>query len=206
MAPLYVIGGSPCSGKSTVAEQLAKAHDLFYFKVDDFLDGYTARGVAENFPVCKALSGMSPEQIWMRDPQTQCKEELAFYHEIFPFVLEDLKKLQHKAVITEGAAFLPSLLQGVQLPSVRYCAITPTPTFQVSHYKQREWVPFVLEGCSDKEAAFANWMQRDILFATEVERQCAEMGLLSIVNDGGVPVEAMVQTVTRHFALKAADA
>ena len=35
----YFIGGSPCSGKSTVAEILAKKYDLYYFKVDDFLDG-----------------------------------------------------------------------------------------------------------------------------------------------------------------------
>lgn len=34
---IYFIGGSPCSGKSTVTEILSKKYDLYYFKVDDFL-------------------------------------------------------------------------------------------------------------------------------------------------------------------------
>ena len=41
MTNIYFIGGSPCSGKSTVAEILAEKYDLYYFKVDDFLEEYT---------------------------------------------------------------------------------------------------------------------------------------------------------------------
>lgn len=37
---IYFIGGSPCSGKSTVAEILSRKYDLHYFKVDDYLDTY----------------------------------------------------------------------------------------------------------------------------------------------------------------------
>ncbi len=35
---VYFIGGSPCSGKSTVARALSARYDLTYFKVDDHLD------------------------------------------------------------------------------------------------------------------------------------------------------------------------
>ena len=49
-----------------------------------------------------------------------------------------------------------------------YFNITPTPEFQISHYKERSWVSDVLEGCSNKEKAFKKWMNRDILFADEV--------------------------------------
>ena len=34
------IGGSPCSGKSTVAERISKEYGAYYFKVDDFLDEF----------------------------------------------------------------------------------------------------------------------------------------------------------------------
>lgn len=44
MMNVYYIGGSPCCGKSTVAEFLSKKYDLFYFKVDDFLDKFTKMG------------------------------------------------------------------------------------------------------------------------------------------------------------------
>ena len=44
----YYIGGSPCAGKSTVAEILSKKYNLYYFKVDDFLDGYTKLGALKD--------------------------------------------------------------------------------------------------------------------------------------------------------------
>lgn len=53
-------------------------------------------------------------------------------------------------------------------------------------YSQREWGHFVLEGCSDKEKAFENWMERDVLFAEEVRRQCERERFMSIVNDGAI--------------------
>lgn len=69
------------------------------------------------------------------------------------------------------AAFLPSLMQICNIDRKHYVNITPTPEFQISHYKERPWVSYVLEGCSDKEKAFINWMNRDILFADEVREQ-----------------------------------
>ena len=38
MEGLYIIGGSPCSGKSTIAEMIAEKYDFNYFKVDDYLE------------------------------------------------------------------------------------------------------------------------------------------------------------------------
>ena len=35
---IYYIGGSPCAGKSSVAEILLRRYGLNYFKIDDFLD------------------------------------------------------------------------------------------------------------------------------------------------------------------------
>lgn len=50
MTNIYYIGGSPCSGKSTIAEMIAKKYDLHYFKVDDYLDKYIAKGKEKGFP------------------------------------------------------------------------------------------------------------------------------------------------------------
>jgi len=87
------------------------------------------------------------------------------------------------------------------ISSDHYLAIMPTAEFQIEHYKQREWVPYVLEGCSDKEKAFSNWMNRDILFAQEVQRQCAAEQYHSIINDGNITVEQMVEKVVACFGL-----
>ena len=35
---LYMIGGSPCSGKSTIASLLARQYQLLHIKLDDLID------------------------------------------------------------------------------------------------------------------------------------------------------------------------
>ena len=198
----YFIGGSPCSGKSTVAEILAEKYDLYYFKVDDFLEEYTKMGASKEYAICKKQEDMGPEEIWMREPQLQCDEEFTFYEEVFEFVMADLEKIKAKGIITEGAAYLPSLMKACAIPVNRYLSITPTKEFQVSHYRQREWVPYVLEGCSDKEKAFENWMERDALFAKAVQQQCLHLEYLSLINNGTMPIEEMMAHIATHFHLQ----
>jgi hypothetical protein len=201
MKNIYYIGGSPCSGKSTIAEIISKKYGLYYFKVDDFLEKYTKMGDSKGYEICKKQAGMNPEQIWMRDALVQCTEELVFYKEIFEFVLADLEKIEAKGILTEGAAYLPELMKKMSISKDRYLAITPAKDFQISHYSQREWVPYVLEGCSDKEKAFSNWMDRDIMFAQEVQRQCREEQYVSIINDGNIEIDELAYLVVSHFGL-----
>lgn len=197
---LYVIGGSPCSGKSTAAEALCARFGLAYFKVDDHLTRYMSMAVAEGKPACAAVAGMSPEEIWMRDPQVQCDEEMRIYREIFPYVVSDVLACGDR-VMTEGAAYLPELVGRWGIPPMRYIAVTPEKAFQVARYRLRPWIGQVLSGCSDREQAFANWMDRDALFAEAVRSQCAALGYASLVNDGGESPECLIRRIAAHFGL-----
>ncbi len=201
MANIYYIGGSPCSGKSTVTEILAAKYHLFYFKVDDFIDKYLKMGASKGYEICKKQDSLRADEIWMREPVLQCQEELLYYKETFAFVLEDLMQIKEKDIITEGAAYLPELMRKLNISNNRYISITPTRDFQISHYKKREWISFVLEGCSDKEKAFSNWMERDILFAKEVQKQCIKENYVSIINDGNIEVDEYVHRIAAHFGL-----
>lgn len=138
----------------------------------------------------------------MRDALVQCAEELSFYEEIFEFVLADLEKIEAKGILTEGAAYLPKLMKKLGVPKDRYLALTPTESFQISHYRRREWVPYVLEGCSDHEKAFSNWMSRDVLFAQEVQQQCSKEQYVSIINDGNIEIDEMADLVVSLFGLR----
>lgn len=198
---VYYIGGSPCSGKSTVAQALAERSGMTYFKTDDHLDELIDRGAAQGLPVCRRICRMTAEETWMRPPQVQCREELAFYMEIAPLVEELLRQLPGR-IVAEGAAFLPEMMQRQGVPAARYIAITPTREFQISRYRERPWVPHVLRECSDPDAAFANWMERDVLFAQEIRRQCGELGLAALLTDGNVPEEVRLLEVARHFRLQ----
>lgn len=128
-----------------MAEILSRKYDLYYFKVDAFLSGYMRLAAARGYPTCKKVLEMSAEQTWMRDPVLQCREEFEIYEEIFAFVLADLQKISSsQGMITEGAAYAPALIKRWGLESKRYFALTPTETFQISHYKERSFVPHII--------------------------------------------------------------
>lgn len=199
---VFIIGGSPCSGKSTIAESLSKKYGLGYFKVDDRLDTYTRMGAEAGYPICKKQIEMSAEQIWMRAPEVQCEEELMFYEEIFPYILDDLAKLDSdRGVITEGAAYLPQLMKQINIPGSEYIAVIPTESFQIYHYSKREWVRHVLAQCSDPEKAFQNWMERDILFAKEVAQQCSSWNYEILTNNADRSIRDLEDTVRLHFGI-----
>ena len=203
---IYYIGGSPCAGKSSVAEILSQKYGLYYFKTDDFLDRYMQTGARKGYSVCRKVTSMNAEQVWMREPLLQCREEFDIYREIFEFVAADLDRIEWKGgIITEGAAYLPELMKQSGVPGSRYIAITPTKEFQVTHYRKRDFVPLVLEGCSDKEAAFLNWMDRDVLFAQEVRRQCHKENYVSVINDGNMDLDELAGLTAVHFGFKSLD-
>lgn len=200
MIKTYYIGGSPCAGKSTIAEILSRKYGLYYFKVDDFLDDYTKLGALKGYPICKKTVEMNAEQIWMREPLLQCEEEFEFYEEILEYVLADLKQINCKnGIITEGVAYVPQLIKQLGIPDNRYVSVTPTKEFQIFHFRKREFVPYILEGCKDREKAFCNWMDRDILFAQEVQKQCRENKYFSIINDGSIGIDELVNRIAAHF-------
>lgn len=183
---LLIIGGSPCSGKSTVAERIAQEYSAYYFKVDDHLSELIKQAADNGSAVCKTIQQMSPEEIWMREPEIQCKEEFEIYWDIAPFVFDMISRIDADLIITEGAAYTPEVMK--IYTADRYVTVIPSSEFQTSHYREREWVPYVLEGCSDKEKAFDNWMQRDILFAQQIQAECIASGIPCKVNDGSESV------------------
>ncbi len=200
---IYYIGGSPCAGKSSVAEILSREYGLYYFKADDFLDVYMQAGAQKGHPICRKTARMNAEQVWMREPLLQCREEFDIYREIFEFVTADLDQIDWKGgVITEGAVYLPELMKQSGIPGSRYISISPTEEFQIIHYRKRDFVPLVLEGCSDQETAFCNWMDRDVLFAREVQRQCHKENYVSAINDGSMEIDELADLVAAHFGLK----
>ena len=196
---ILFIGGSPCSGKSTVAEHISKEYGAFYYKVDDFLDEFTQIAAGKGKPICKKSVTMTPEEIWMRDPNLQCDEEFLFYEEIAESVFEKMERIDSDLIVTEGAAYTPEVMRNYFHKD--YITIIPTAEFQVSHYKEREWVPYVLEGCSDKQKAFDNWMERDILFAKRVRAECDEYSIPCIVNDGRKSEEEMYEAIKEKIGL-----
>ena len=202
MGVVYYIGGSPCSGKSTIAEMLANEYGLEYYKVDDFLYPYMEAAAADGKPHSALNLSFDFEQMWMRSPRLQCEEEIAVYAEILPYALRDIRALgTEKPVIAEGAGFMPELMASEHVDNAHYICIVPTEDFQREKYAQRQWIGEFLKGCTDPKAAFDNWMSRDALFAKHVLEHALKSGYAAIVVDGGRSIDENYEVVKECFEL-----
>lgn len=198
----FVLGGSPCSGKSTIAEMLVAEYGFHYYKADDHDPEHMRRADAERQPVTFQFIQMSWNEIWSPAPEKQCHDELIYYRERFPFILDDLSQLDtEKPVILEGAAFLPELICSFPVRRENVVFMVPTLEFQLQHYSQRPWIQSILKDCHDPKKAFENWMQRDHLFGLEVIRQAEELGYLVIVVDGSVAIQEQFERIKAQFKL-----
>jgi len=202
MDNIYFLGGSPCCGKSTIAEFINKKYGFQYYKPDDFLREYIQKGKDDGNEWLKYIANMPMDKIWLRDPQLLNKEELLTYEHLFPYFISDLNNFSKDIpIITEGAAFLPNLIDQLQVDKVHYICIVPTKEFQINHYKKRSWINDYLSTYPNKEKAFNNWMERDSLFASAVLNQAKDIGYETLIVDGQKSVDENLLFVEKYFKM-----
>jgi hypothetical protein len=198
----YWIGGSPCAGKSSVAAALARRYGLRHVECDLGSDDRVARMAGHELSAFDELTALSNCERLSRPPEWQAERELQFYREQFDFLLAQLTALpSHEPAIVEGADLLPDLLEGAGVDLGRAVWLVPTAEFQIRHYALREWVTAYLRNCDDPEAAFRNWMRRDVLFAERVKELAATVGGRVIVVDGTMSLEDLTRAVAEHLNL-----
>ena len=197
------IGGSPCSGKSTIAHRLSATFGLHIYSCDDAFERHRLLVTPERQPVFARLASLSCDELWLRPVPQQIDEELTIYREEFPFILADLEHLDEKCRVAEGAALLPSLLAHLAVPPSRAIWIVPEEAFQREQYGRREWRHDVLRDCSDPNQGWENWMARDVGFARRVATDARALGYRVIVVDGARTVDDNYAGVVRHFGLDA---
>jgi 2-phosphoglycerate kinase len=196
------MGGSPCSGKSSIAHLLAEEYGLREYHCDDMYEEHLRRVVPERQPVMSRVKGMTWDEVWMHPVGALVERELAFYREDFEMVLQDLLALpSDRPVIAEGSALLPECVAPLLIRPQQAIWVVPEEEFQRREYGHREWAQGVLAHCTQPGQAWENWMGRDAGFARAVAKDAEARGLKVLVVDGGRSIEANARTVAAHFGL-----
>jgi hypothetical protein len=202
LSHVFWIGGSPCAGKSSIAQILVDKYNLQYYQCDHQFDKHQARVVPDKHPVFHQLSGMSWDDIWMRPVPVQVAAEFEIYLEAFEMIVEDLLAMPGSPpVLAEGAALLPDCVAEVLMDRRQAIWIVPTEIFQRTHYPRRSWIHDILRQCTDPQQAFQNWMDRDVAFAKQVAGRTAELGLALINVDGTITIAETAAMVETFFEL-----
>lgn len=200
MSETYFIGGSPCCGKSTIVEMLAAKHGFRYYKLDDHLEEYLKKGADDGHALYKKVTSMSLDEIWLRNPLEQSKEEIAIYEIMITYAVDAIGKIAgENAVIAEGAGFLPRVMKKMNVDRHHYACIVPTKEFQITNYSKRPWIKDYLSACTNQERAFHNWMERDAIFANTVLEDAKTLGYFTIVVDGKKSIDENYKEIETLF-------
>jgi 2-phosphoglycerate kinase len=194
LANVVWIGGSPCAGKSSIADAIAREQGWIVYRCDDEVERHARLADPVRQPILWRLNRLSGDDLWMRPLDQQVEEEFAYYRDEFAFICEDLERLpSDRTVIAEGAALLPELIEPKAVEQGRAIWIVPAPEFQREHYARRDWTTGTLSACSNPAAAWENWMERDVRFARRVEADAAARNFPVLVVDG-------VKSLTENIA------
>ena len=66
IANLYWIGGSPCSGKSTITDRLAATHGMEVYRCDEAYVAHLDLITPEEHPTYHRLAHAACDEVWMR--------------------------------------------------------------------------------------------------------------------------------------------
>ncbi len=199
---IYWLGGSPCSGKTSVAESIAARRGFSLFRCDDSLFEHMAAADPQRQPAMARAWRLNWEERFMRPVDEQVADVLAIYGEEFELLLAQMAGYAPgQPLLAEGNAWLPELLRRAGVSPGRAAFLVPTREFQLAHYSQREFINEILAQCADPQAAFTNWMERDARFGELVCAQAAAWGAAVLRVDGSQGLEEVQKWVELAWGL-----
>jgi hypothetical protein len=201
---IFWLGGSPCAGKSSISETLARDFSLDVYHVDDAFESHAARLDPARHPALAKWEASSWDERWMQPIASLLRDATACYHEHFTLILEEILSMPaRKRLLVEGTALIPGQVARLLPSSNRAIWLVPTASFQTEMYARREWVWDVLARCSNPAMAFQNWMERDAQFADWIRAETGDLNLALLEVDGERTIEENALAVAKHFGLVA---
>ncbi len=197
---VFWLGGSPCAGKSSIADILAHRLNFDLYRVDEKFDIHLESLDRKNHANLSNWRDSDWNQRWMQPAQNLLQNIMGCYREHFSFILNDILLMpREKPLLVEGAALLPQCVAPL-LPASNYAIwLIPGFDFQQKHYSKRAWVRPIVEQCNNPEDAFQNWMRREADFSVWLEKEVESMKLNYLKIDGKHTIEENSAAVEASF-------
>jgi hypothetical protein len=197
LADVVWIGGSACSGKSTVADGLACELGLGVYHCDDHWYGpsdHLARATPAREPfLCLWRDRTRAREWFLTPPQEHAAIMNAAFREELPMIAADL--LRGGAGIVEGVSVTPRVLREA-VPRARAVFLISTPSFRRARYLDRGFAREWVEAYDDPAVAFETLMAANDLMAKDWRAEAEAAGYPVVLVDGSQgPADAYAAVV-----------
>ncbi|MFJ3726175.1 hypothetical protein ACIPYQ_26915 [Streptomyces sp. NPDC090045] len=197
------IGGAQWSGKTTVAEIIAKEHGLTVYHYD-YHDarGHQDRRIARRVALGEPVGDPTPDHVWVeQSPEEMVSETLAGFPVRFEWALDDLRALfTGRPAIAEGWGLRPELVAPLLDSLRRMVVLVPTEDFRHHQLHTLPRAGALNVPVTNPARAQANRIARDRLIAEDAAQNARRLGIRVIEVDGTLNATAVAAEVAEHFA------
>lgn len=197
---LYLLGGRPCSGKTTTAYYLGEKHKLTVWYVDVFAQKYIDESTSQT-PFTYEWKTTEMVNILQAKPEILFENYVKSYEEIFPLFLKDLEESGIDNLILEGSLLLPKFINTLKERfDTKVCYLISDDDFVKERYVQRDYVQDMLTK-PQGELALKNLLKRDSIFAKYILSEIEKYSLPSLKLDYDTDPNTEIAYLEKLFSL-----
>ena len=197
---VFLIGGAPGAGKTTLGTALATRLSIRSLSIDDLVTAVQAVTTPATHPGLHLMWKTSAHQYFTNSTVDELRADASRQHEVaWPFIRKVIEKhlMQASPIVIDGWHLWPSRV--AQLPSERIWAgwIVVVPSvLQERESKNAAW----FAGSSDAERMVANFLARSLWFNDLMEAQAAAFKMNILRQDGTMSVADLCTLVLQSAA------
>jgi uridine kinase len=203
LSHVYWIGGSGCSGKTTVADRIADEYGFAVYHCDEHWDGengHLSRAIPSRHPTTCRLAAMGLKKLFLLPPKEYVDLLFDFHIEDFGMVLEDISSLPKGKLVVEGVSFVPELVCQVAPPE-QIISMVAFEEFQRENYLRRDFAQEWFRDYTDPQGVFESFMQANALMARSLYERAKQLGMRVLITDKESTISKSLQVVKEHFGL-----
>lgn len=197
---LYLLGGRPCSGKTTLAYNLGKKYNIDV----EYLDVFAQECINKSTPKTPNIYRWKNKdivEVLQKNPRVLFDEYIRFYEEVFPLFIKHLERLEQDQIILEASLLLPKFTDVLKESfEITVCYLITDDDFVREQYLKRDYVIEMISKPKGREA-LNNLLERDSLFAKYINSELEKYLLPSLQIKTEVDIKVNIKNIERILGL-----